>query len=85
MKGEGYELYSFYEGGIVNNSKNKMLFISNEVSIKYKEKKNNESVFVCPKDKRGKMLVGNNAGNTCYTFREYAEGKEDKWHSKMRT
>ena len=37
MKGEGYELYSFYEGGIVNNSKNKMLFISNEVSIKYKE------------------------------------------------
>ena len=34
MMGEGYELYSFYEGGIVNkdifnNSKNKMLVGNN--------------------------------------------------------
>lgn len=98
-------LNSFYEDGIVNeekfnNSKIKMLFITNEVSIKYKEKdketneyvfrdnldnQNNRNLSLFSQDKSGKMLVGDNAGNTCYSFEEFAKGEDDDtWSSKMR-
>lgn len=73
---------SFYKDGIVNNdmynnSKVKVLFVSNEASISC------DRGLLIPDT--AKTIVGDACGNTVGSFRLYAEDNEDEyWSTKMR-